>query len=189
MVVEVPGLAEAYDAERNIRLASYVPVAAEVYGVALPHLTLTHYSFLFMSPFVLGGNVSYEDALAALWVLTSPDPLNAEKRKNFVEVFAIEEDFPDLIPQLISYFSEVFFDAPTSKPGEADKPCMTFIDWMVYRFTVPPWNWSMERIMQTPIRQLFQLSKVNLAYHGSAIKNPISDNIAENFIRNLNSGR
>lgn len=186
--MDVPGLWEAYESERKTRLLSYVPVSATVSGVLFPQLTLRHYPLLLESPFFVGGIPALEDAVYLAWVLLSKNPFDDAERNLFMESGFIQEiDSQDFINKMSWLVSDAFFDAPTSNPNEPKgKPCLTLIDWMIFRFSADPWRWPLSQIMDTPLRALFQLTKAQTSYNGGVIKNPISDKVVSDFIANLN---
>ena len=183
-------IAEAIDLERLERIGAFAPVGGVVGAYRLPHFTLAHWGLLPESPFLVGGSVNAGDVMAALWVLTAEDPLCSVARGLFIGSFAGvgEAEFAELAEGLGVYFDSVFFDVK-SDPLAAKiyrPPCMTAPDWLLYQFVSPPFSWSVETVLKTPVKMLYQLRKCHLIANGATPYNPLSDPLKRKELQEFN---
>lgn len=160
---EIPGYASAVAHERLNRNAAFLGLADRVCGIDVSPMTLRHYVCLesIGSPYVCGGDITSEDTLAAVWLISPDyDPKNNSARKAFCKRISTYK-VADAMREMNDYVSSAFEDAPASAGGNTVQYYSTAAS-LVDLFA-REYGWQLNEILDLPLAVLFQLVKAIIA--------------------------
>lgn len=181
--VEIPGLADCLKRERQVRDEAFLEgMPEEVGGIPVASLTLRHLHWLtmFRNGFVVPCTFEstaemLEHAQQCLWVLTPGLELPSIRRgftlryrcritlaKWFAAVRFLRAKPESVVADLRDYMEETFFDCPFKSEGDSKvaHSSPTIAASVIDLFAGAGYPWSKDDILDTPLKQLWQLARV-----------------------------
>lgn len=182
-IVEIPGLADCLKRERQVRDEAFLEgMPEDVAGIPVASLTLRHLHWLtmlrngFVVPCTFESNDEMlEHAQQCLWVLTPglslpgagrPYTLLYRVRLALVKWHAclrfLRAKPAAVVAAMRDYMEETFFDCPFKGEGDSKiaHSSPTIAASVIDLFAGAGYPWSKDDILDTPLKQLWQLSRV-----------------------------
>lgn len=166
---------EAYSTEERDRELMYASGEYHVAGVELPAMNGRSYNLLCAigSPYVLGGNPTYEDACKLIWTIW-----HAQARKPWwIRIRSIRKQREWLLKRVdksllwedvAGYVDAMFLDAPRGSGGSYDSMASA-IAYVVHSLIIN-YQWTEEYILEKPLPRIYQYMKLIRRYHDPEYK-------------------
>jgi len=180
---QIPGLAEAIEAEQHVRDTSFLELPECVGGFDLKPLTLRHVLLLgaIDSPFIRGGNPMPKDIGAFMVIVGEWKGFSRWKNLRKLGKASLLE----MVISIDSFVKESFQDAPASS-GVEDVSYYSFAASIVDMFA-KEYGWKESDILNTPIKRLFQYTKAIARRNGATTFFNPSDKVRGEWLRAVNS--
>lgn len=179
----IPGFDAAIASERRDRSKALLGLPELIAGIVCMPLTLRRFEWLraYDSPFVCGGKLSNAAILQFLWFVCPLFPFDAvqEGRDKFVDSMA-GTNFEEALEGIEIYLSAAFLDAPH---GSASKPYYSHTAGLYHSLneSYPSGEWTLERVLDTPLNVIYQLIKAADKSRGCLVFNLRSDELASKW--------
>jgi len=189
----IPGYREAVERENLIREVAFLDIPEFICGIEVLPLTPRHFLLLdaIGSVFVSGGVPSPEEVARFLWVV-SPEFRTVKTwrdrrvRKRFVKRCR-KVLWADACIEIDRYIDDAFQDSPGHKSGQSGAGDWAWVAVMVDNIA-SEYHWSERDILNTPVKSLFQYSRLQTKRHNpNAILFNSSDRLKSEYLRNLNA--
>lgn len=185
---DVPGLAEAFKRENDIRDASFLDITANICGVEIRQMTPRDLLILdgLGNPLMAGGLPSPAQLADFLWKL-SPRYQEGNSVRRFLFARSIRKlDYITAVRACWKYVEDTFQDSPASS-GVSSTPYAGWCAYLVCNLSSNPVE-AEKVILNTPLKRLFQYLKVIRRKNDPdcPMHNP-SDKVKGDYIRLCNA--
>ena len=176
----IPGFDAAIAGERRDRSKALLGLPELIAGVVCMPLTLRRFEWLraYNSPFVCGGKITDGAILQFLWFISPLFPFDAiqEGRDAFIETNATL-DVVETMEGIDAFLDAAFLDAPE---GATSKPYYSPTAGLYHSLneSYPNGEWTLERVLDTPLNVIYQLIKAADKSRGCLVTNRRSDALA-----------
>ena len=138
----------------------------------------------FGSPFVCGGEISTASILQFLWIVSDAfQPMDDAARDTFIECLLTTIDFNEALDGINQYIERTFLDAGEGTPSI---PFYSQSAALIFEMSEKPYRWSIEKVMKTPLRILYQLIKAKDRNNGIVVVNSRSHAVRGKWLKELN---
>lgn len=206
----IPGYDDALREERRIREEIFLGVNPRICGIEIQNITpflLARLSQM-ETPFLCGGPVNKSDIIYFLWALSPA--FVGEKRKyprsNFFRKLTfrnplgpyaqrdafiadvskhLSKQWKEAEASIDEFVRDTFMDANNGGSIES-VPYVTGVAWMLYKMSCEPFKWHTDRVMHTPVRFIYQLTRCHRLENGAILYNEKSDGVKARWLDVLN---
>lgn len=198
-VRSIPGYSEAIEREETHRVEAWLGLEEPIYGVEMSPLTLRRLMYLAAAknPFVEGASHDFEYTPYAvgsfLWIcscdfVAGPGKHADRARKRF---FKRLRKLPclEVSQKIFVYLNESYFDLASFSGRSETAPKIGWVGAQIHRHA-SEYGWSVDEILDTPMKQLIQLDRCQLAGDSETAKllsNPVSDGVTAAYLEARNS--
>lgn len=180
---QIPGFAAAQDSERVDRAISFLGLPELIAGRECAPLTPLRVEWMraYGNPYFVGGFLTLAAKLQFLWFVSPSFKPGREEMETFLELHkAIDVDA--LTAGIESYLDRAYLDAPQ---GSDSLPYAEPAASLIYVLGQEPFNWSMEKVLTTPLAISFQLLKVREKSMGGSVVNRRSDGVSGDWLKQM----
>jgi hypothetical protein len=187
----IAGFDEAIASERRDRSIAFTGLPELINGIVCMPLTPRRLEWLRAtdSPFVCGGKISSASVIQFLWLVSPAFPFDAIQagRDEFIGKHA-EIDDAETLEGIDRYLDAAFLDAPS---GKASKPYYSPSAGLYHSLneSYPSGEWTMDKVLDTPLRVIYQLIKAADRANGAIVVNRRSDEVAAKWASSLETLR
>jgi len=185
----IPGYEDAIKRESKIRAFAFLDLPELIGNVRVKAFTPRHFAFLELrnSPFLSGENITIEDVLFFVWVVSEDfDYNNPEGRKALVDKIIGECDINDLVKDCYTYLEDSFYDNLNKVSDTVSKA--PYYSWVtsIVDMIAREYHWSESEILDIPFRRLNQYLKCIVLHNNpnATMFNP-SDKVKSEWLANL----
>lgn len=184
--ITIPGYAEALEKERGFREEIFISEHDSIAGIKVNHVTPFLLARLFRMKSYFFGDEQYSDGhvIKFLWAVSPEFCTDSDKRNAFVfetaKRLADFGGFDRAADAIEEYLTATFLDSPEG--GKLSVPYVCSIAWMITKMALPPFGWSEERTLHTPLRKIYQFIKCVKYSNGEILRNAISDKVKEEWL-------
>jgi len=177
------GFDDAIASERRDRSKALLGLPELIGVIVCMPLTLRRFEWLraYDSPFVCGGKITDAAVLQFLWFVSPLFPFDAvqEGRDAFIETNATL-DVVAALEGIDAFLDAAFLDAPT---GSTCKPYYSPTAGLYHSLneSYPSGEWTLERVLDSPLNVIYQLIKAADRSRGCVVVNRRSDEIASKW--------
>lgn len=179
LLTDIPGYAEAVNAEQANRELAFLPTPPPICGVPVRHLNARHHILLAGcgNRFVCGGGRPSEaDALFLLWVISPEYSMDRSKRDAWMAGRLKEWDFYQVASEIFKYLERVWQDWPRAD-GVQRKGYTASVAGLV-DVLASEYGWSDEAILELPLARVFQyVRRIIMRHNPKAIMFNQSDRL------------
>ena len=191
--VQIPGRAEAIEAEQRARELSFLPFAEPLFGFEQKPLTFRHFFLLELagSPFVCGGIPQPGHVAMFLWIRSpqfeaANDFLTRCKRNRFIRRCR-NIPFVDAVQKIRETVDEAMQDGPSSAGRNTGGAPAAMLAMAVHRIAMN-YGWDEETILDLPIARAMQYARlIQLTLDDDAPVINRSDRLAGEWLAKLNA--
>lgn len=155
MRVVIPGLREAVECERRVRVTSFLDLPRKLCGVPVRQMTLMDLVRLdaIQSPFVCGGTVSVDDIANFLWLLSPEFSANRLAHRWFYLRNLRRLDYESTVKAISGFIDDAMQDVTPA--GLASKAYCSFAAHIV-GLLASQYGWSESDILNLPLKRSLQ---------------------------------
>ena len=168
---------------------SWLNINETICGIEIQQLTPKHVLILngINSPILSGNEIKPHDVTMFLWVCSEDFCFNSKKRNKFLSN-AARISYYEALLEVQSFVDKTFIDADYDDRSKKQRLNADTLAYIVDTFA-KEYGWSIQTTMQTPLRQIYQLTSV-MSERASRINGEAyskireSDKMINKFIRN-----
>jgi hypothetical protein len=175
--------------EETCSQESWINISETICGFEISQLTPRHILILngINSPVLNGDKIKLEDIVMFLWVCSPNFSYDIRQRNKFIKN-ASKINYHDALFEIQSLVSKTFIDADYDDRTKKERLNADTLAYIIDTFA-REYGWSVETTMQTPLRQVYQLTSVMNERTAKAngetySKIRESDKMVNKFIRN-----
>lgn len=191
----IPGYREAVENESRLRDAAFLNLPELIADIRVKALTPKHLLLLTLrkSPLVVGGDISVDDLLLFVWVVSEDfDPKDEEKRKAIVSK-CLETSPENLMKECADYLNLAFYDSntgvsPSSKDSthKSNAIYVSNVSLLVDLFA-SEYGWTPDIVLNLSYKQIWQLVRsIHMRHDNKVIMFNQSDNVKSQWLAQLN---
>lgn len=184
--IEIPGYREAVAQEQRNRSLAFLDLPEIICGIECMQITPRMMEWLrsLENPFVSGGEMSRASVLQFLWIINRDFCRDKAKKDEFINSIIGSLDFSHAAEKISDFLDKTFMDAPYGAPS-IPYYCATAS--LVYSMSREPFRWDYKVTLDTPVRIIYQLIRVDERANGGVVINRLSDKVAGDFLAELNA--
>lgn len=181
---EIPGFAEAANAEQVNRELAFLPMPPPICGVPVRHMNARHHIIISGcgNRFLCGGRIQAEDVAFFLWVLSPQYTTEPGFREAFIAETVRPLDFSAVVKDINAYLDRVFQDWPASDGVERKlytAPVASLVDHLASEY-----GWSDEAILEMPLARIFQyMRRITLRHNPRALMFNPSESVLGRYMQ------
>ncbi len=178
---------EALASERKDRAVAVLGLPELIAGIQVEPLTPRRLEWLraMGNPFICGGEASIPAVTQFLWIISKGFVICDDvKRDAFLASIIVGYDLVEIREGIEAYLDRAYLDAPE---GPNDGPSFFAPSIGIYRAINKAYGdeWTFERVMETPLRILFQLTKCDDKASGCSVINRRSYKVQGKWLSEL----
>jgi hypothetical protein len=183
---DIPGLAEAVNAEQVNRELAFLPMPPPICGVPVRHMNARHHIILMGcgNRCLAGGRVLPEDVAFFLWVLSPQYTTQPGFREAFIAESVRPLDFPSVVLDISTYLDRVFQDWPAPPTDGAQRKQYTAPVASIVDILATEYGWSDEAILEMPLARIFQyLRRITMRHNPRALMFNPSERVLSRYMQ------
>jgi hypothetical protein len=181
--------ADALDSERKDRAVAMLGLPELIAGVQVEPLTPRRLEWLraMGNPFVCGGGLSDFQIYKFMWHVSPKFVVETDAEKpiesSFLEAM-VSLDIPDALEGIDEYLDRAFLDAGPGREGVSFYGSTAGL-YCSLNTAYPGAGWHLERVLDTPLRILYQLIKAADDARGCTMQNRRSSPLISKFLSEI----
>lgn len=155
----IPGHAEAVASEQKDRSLAFLELPEDIAGVICEPLTPLRLEWLEagQNPFICGGYITTAVVMQFLWIVNAGFNTLRLCRDDFMEAH-LSVNYSQAVKDIESYLDRAFLDSPQG--SDSTRYYASSAD-LIFAMQRDPFRWSYSRVMNSPLRVIYQLLKAD----------------------------